>query len=130
MNILGMGPLELGVVLLIAFIILGPEKMVDTARKLGKMAREVRRMIDELPEVNLTEDDISPTKSASVNQRDGASQEVKEDDAAGPPEPATVAPPSGTDGDDEGEGGPVAFRPESAGGGREEPDTTGKREQP
>ena len=48
MSILGMGSLELLVVLLLAFIILGPERMVDAARKLGKLTGELRRMTNEV----------------------------------------------------------------------------------
>ncbi len=48
MNILGMGSLELLVVLLLAFIVLGPERMVHAARMLGKLTRELRRMTSEV----------------------------------------------------------------------------------
>ena len=41
MNILGMGPLEVLVIALIAFILLGPQRMVDAARLMGKATKEV-----------------------------------------------------------------------------------------
>ncbi len=47
-NILGMGSMELLVVLLLAFIVLGPERMVHAARMLGKLTRELRRMTSEV----------------------------------------------------------------------------------
>lgn len=50
MNILGMGTLEILVILLVAFIFLGPERMVDAARFLGKVVRDTRRMTTELPD--------------------------------------------------------------------------------
>ena len=53
MNILGMGPLEIIVILLLAFIFLGPTKMIDAARALGKASREFRRMASELSSAQL-----------------------------------------------------------------------------
>ena len=53
MNILGMGTLEILVVLLLAFILLGPSRMVDAARLVGKASREIRRMSEELPRLTL-----------------------------------------------------------------------------
>ncbi len=44
MTFLGMGPLEVMVILVVAFIVLGPQRMMDAARLLGKVTREVRRM--------------------------------------------------------------------------------------
>ena len=61
MNIIGMGPLEVLVILLLAFILLGPQKMVDSARLMGRAYREVRRMSAELPAMVL-EDDPSRTE--------------------------------------------------------------------
>lgn len=56
MNILGMGTLELLAVLLVAFIFLGPQRMIDAARLLGKASRELRRLTDELPDLVLDEE--------------------------------------------------------------------------
>ncbi|HAL49157.1 MAG: twin-arginine translocase TatA/TatE family subunit [SAR202 cluster bacterium] len=58
MNFLGMGPMEILLVLLIAFIFLGPEKMMDAAKLLGKAVREGRRIMAELPKVVIEDDDI------------------------------------------------------------------------
>ena len=44
MTFLGMGPLEVMIILVVAFIVLGPQRMMDAARLLGKATREVRRM--------------------------------------------------------------------------------------
>lgn len=62
MNILGMGTLEILVILLLAFIFLGPSKMVDAARILGKASREVRRMATE----------FSTAQLLSENERGGS----------------------------------------------------------
>ena len=44
MSFLGMGPFEIIIVLLVAFIFLGPDRMADAARTLGKWTGELRRM--------------------------------------------------------------------------------------
>ena len=46
-----MGPLEVMIILLVAFIVLGPQRMLDAAKLLGKATREVRRMSQGLTEV-------------------------------------------------------------------------------
>ena len=48
---LGMGPLEVMIILVVAFIVLGPQRMMDAAKLLGKATREVRRMGQGLTEV-------------------------------------------------------------------------------
>ena len=53
MSIFGMGPLEIIVILLLAFIFLGPSKMIDAAHVLGKASREFRRMASELSSAQL-----------------------------------------------------------------------------
>ena len=60
MNFLGMGPMEVIIVLLVAFIFLGPERMIDAARMLGKGMNELRRLSAELPRLDL-EEDIFPS---------------------------------------------------------------------
>ena len=79
MNFLGMGPLEILVVLLIAFIFLGPQKMVDAARWMGKATREVRRVTDEFN--TMVVDEVgTPAKSTST----GASADKTVADALPP----------------------------------------------
>ena len=51
MNILGIGTLELIVIFIIAFIFLGPDRLVQTARFLGKLLADMRRISNELPEL-------------------------------------------------------------------------------
>ena len=49
MNFLGIGPLELIIVALVAFIFLGPARMMEGARSLGKVLREIRHTTSDLP---------------------------------------------------------------------------------
>jgi Sec-independent protein translocase protein TatA len=71
MNFLGMGTLEILIVLLIAFIFLGPERMVDAARKIGKVAAEVRRMAADLPELTLEEEESNRPASPIIRRNGG-----------------------------------------------------------
>ena len=43
MDILGIGPLELVLILLVVFLVLGPDDLVSTARKMGKFINTVRK---------------------------------------------------------------------------------------
>ena len=102
MNFFGMGTMEVLIVLLVAFIFLGPERMVDAARFLGKLAGEARRMAAELPSVVLDEDESASAETPNVRRGGGLS-------------PANVAetspdraPPTSETGSVD-EDGPVAF---------------------
>ena len=92
MNILGMGSLEVLAILLVAFIFLGPNRMVEAARFLGKIAREARRMTADLPDLVLEEDE--PPEAPIVHRRG--------------PGPVTADSDEPVEEDD----GPVAFRRE------------------
>ena len=48
MNVLGIGPMELLVIFLVAFLALGPGKSIDAARTVGKVVREARRTFAEV----------------------------------------------------------------------------------
>ena len=98
MNILGMGPLEILVIGLVAFILLGPQKMVDAARLLGKASKEFRRMTDELPKIVLDEEPPQPARQSSSAGTPQDDQPKRE--GAGRP-----------DEEEEAADGPVAFRP-------------------
>ncbi len=50
MNLMGMGIVELGVVLVIGFLVLGPSRSIDTARSAGKLIGELRRSFNEVME--------------------------------------------------------------------------------
>ncbi len=48
MNLMGMGLPEMAVVLLIAFLVLGPGKSIEMARSVGKIVGELRRSFNDL----------------------------------------------------------------------------------
>lgn len=103
MSVLGMGPLEIVVVALIAFIVLGPDRMVDAARFLGRMVGEGRRLASEMPRVVVEDDDIKVVNAGeTISMTRGAERK--------PAETVDDDPQSEyrTEGD-----GPVAFTPAS-----------------
>ena len=57
---MGMGSLEVLVILLIAFIFLGPQKMIEAARSLGKLVGQAKNMAADIPHLDL--EDIEPQK--------------------------------------------------------------------
>lgn len=81
MNIMGMGLMELLVILLVAFLVLGPGKSIDMARRTGKVLGDLRR----------TFSDVTDAISMEERQRTHAQQpppgvpsrpEVPDDDEA------------------------------------------------
>lgn len=130
MSFLGMGPIEIVVILVIAFIFLGPERMVEAARMLGKLVAEARRMAADLPDIVMDEGDPNkprPADGGSMLRRlldDPPAAEATADNktvsdqyplpveepvaqaATTPDKPLTSADAA----DDEEEDGPVAFK--------------------
>ena len=88
-----MGPLEVLVIALVAFILLGPQRMVDAARLMGKATKEVRRMTDELPKIVLDEEQDQPSRASTPRNDQGTREESGQTDEA-----------------EVGADGPVAFR--------------------
>lgn len=108
MNFLGMGPMEVFIVLLVAFIFLGPERMVDAARMLGKATRELTRMAAELPRLDLDQEDVMPWGPGSARGTSAAARpgdEATESEATEPDEEEPVtfrrSAPDATDDDGE-----------------------------
>ena len=48
MNFMGMGMVEIGVILLIGFLALGPNKSIEMARTTGKLVGDLRRTFNEI----------------------------------------------------------------------------------
>ncbi|MQF83074.1 hypothetical protein FIM02_02800 [SAR202 cluster bacterium AD-802-E10_MRT_200m] len=49
MNLMGVGPIELMVILLVALLVLGPARLAPTARSLGKLIRDFRSSTENIP---------------------------------------------------------------------------------
>lgn len=57
MDFFGVGPMELLVVLLLGLVILGPSRMVDAARSMGRFVRQVRRATADVPQLFSLDDE-------------------------------------------------------------------------
>jgi TatA/E family protein of Tat protein translocase len=96
MNILGMGPLELLVILGLALIVFGPEKLPEIGGQIGRALRDFRRTTGELSEEfnrNLKlelEERKAQTDRSSAETSETSGQPVPYT----PPEPPVIAPPA------------------------------------
>jgi sec-independent protein translocase protein TatA len=61
------GPLELGLVLIVALIILGPKKLPDMGRSLGKGMREFKTAISGDSRDDHDDDDKAPALTAATD---------------------------------------------------------------
>jgi Sec-independent protein translocase protein TatA len=59
MNIMGIGPMEIMVVAILAFFLLGPKKMAEAGKTFGKVLRELREQRDEFTSMLMESTDIS-----------------------------------------------------------------------
>ena len=107
MNFLGMGTPEILVVLLVAFLLLGPERMINAAKTLGKYAGEMRRMASEIPDLTLDGTERGYGDGPIVHRGGGPNPSAR---------PRTEETPPGEAAGDEGaepapeDDGPVPFR--------------------
>ena len=109
MSFLGMGTFEIIIILLVAFIFLGPERMVDAARTLGKWSGELRRMGSsvqaEMDDIIAADASASEARRPDASTRRGSATDQPLDRDAARPDAGdtTKQPPDDID-------GPVAFR--------------------
>ena len=73
MNFLGIDPLEVLIILLIAYLVLGPTRMLEIARSLGKFIQEIRTTAREIPDL-LALEETSKESSADGDGRQKARQ--------------------------------------------------------
>jgi sec-independent protein translocase protein TatB len=85
-NFLGMGPMELMVILVIALIVVGPGKLPEMAGQVGRVIREFRRTTSELSS------EFSRTLSLEVEERKVAEGAQPQAYAEPAPEQVYVAP--------------------------------------
>lgn len=69
---IGIGPVELLVILLVTLIVVGPEKMPELARNLAKLMRDLRSTMDDVREQfnEFTREDLLPTKEIDQYYRE------------------------------------------------------------
>ena len=109
MNIFGIGALELAVILLVAFIALGPGKTMEVARTIGRMVREARRALTDIMDAASVDDtDTDGGKGGPGGPSGGGANYAAGGTAA------TAAAPEGTA--ETGGRGPAAGEPMTGGG--------------
>lgn len=106
MNFLGVGPIELIIIGLVAFIFLGPERMVDAARLLGRLTREVRKMTSEVRDMVDVDELTNPKPTGQAIRPD--SQPGRS--ATSPSEEPTVNEGTADSGGTPQSDGPVSFK--------------------
>ncbi len=69
---IGIGPLEILVILIVALLVIGPEKMPELARALARLMRELRGAMDEVRQQfeEITREDLLDTKEIESFYRD------------------------------------------------------------
>ena len=81
MNFMGMGIPEVGMILLVAFLVLGPGRSIEMARSVGKMLGDLRRSFNEV------------TRAVSVEaDQFGTTQVRRQEPPAEPPPGVPVRP--------------------------------------
>jgi Sec-independent protein translocase protein TatA len=77
MNVMGMGIMELAVIFLVSFLVLGPSKSIDMARTVGKVIRDLRTaMADMTSAIDL--DQTSPPTAPSNKDTPGTPVNLQE----------------------------------------------------
>lgn len=82
MNVFGIGFGELLFILVVALLVLGPGKMVELARNLGKSLRDLQRATSEVPRLLSLEEEEPPVQRQQVSER--LAQDPPESEAQGP----------------------------------------------
>ena len=77
MNIMGMGIVELAVIFLVSFLVLGPSKSIDMAKTLGKVIRDLKiTMADMTSAIDL--DQTSPPAARQNKEIPGTPVNLEE----------------------------------------------------
>ena len=106
MNVFGIGGLELLVILLVAFVALGPGKTVEVARTIGRMVSEARRTFNDIMDAaSVSDNDVAGRRDQPNPSRDsGPTSQPPADPLPMPPhlrEPAERTPAATEESDSE-----------------------------
>ena len=93
MNFMGMGMPEMGVVMLIAFLVLGPSRSISLAKMAGKVIRDVKRTLNDVAAAATLDIREQPSPVRNPAPRDSSPQDTS-------PAPA-LAPDTGDREDEE-----------------------------
>jgi Tat protein translocase TatB subunit len=69
---IGIGPMEILIILVVALLVIGPEKMPELARGLARIMRDVRGIMDEVRQQfeEITREDLLDTKEIDAYYRE------------------------------------------------------------
>jgi Tat protein translocase TatB subunit len=87
------GPMELMVVAVVAFLVLGPDKLPGFARQMGRYATELRRMVSDVKDefrMELRDENESPAAPKTPRKREDGSR--PETPRSTPPDTVSGAP--------------------------------------
>ena len=86
MNFMGMGIFELAVILLVAFLVLGPGRSIDMARSAGKLIGDLRRSFNDVTSAMSVEvDNLSNNQAKSQDGSKESPRESSPDSSPGVP---------------------------------------------
>ena len=91
MNFMGIGFMELVVILLVGFLVLGPGRSIDMARRSGKVLGDLRRTFSEVTDaISVEEQQRSRPQAPPPSPPPGVPSrpETPDDDAPSAPEPS------------------------------------------
>ncbi len=96
MNLFGVGFLELAVIFLVTFLVMGPAKSIEMARTAGKLVGELRRTLNEMTAaVNLGSESTGSATPASRPQPPAEPASPPPTSQAAPPPPTSAIPTTG-----------------------------------
>ena len=93
MNIFGVGNMELIVVLLVALLVLGPARMVDAARSVGKFWNEAQRTLRSVADAATAQLDAPPPPEPGDPEPGPEGSVARGGEEEEAPAPAPEAPP-------------------------------------
>ena len=101
MNVMGMGFMELVVILLVAFLVLGPGRSIDMAKRTGKVLGDLRRTFSEVTDA-ISVEEKQRTHSQQPPPGVPSRPEIPDDEPAtdGSPKSGEGATPTRTEGSD------------------------------
>ena len=92
MNFMNLGPMEMVIIAIIALVVVGPKKLPELGRMVGKWMKVVREASDEMRRGLYYEDDYrrpTPRLTAASKPDNKPAQEDKPPETVNPPSPST-----------------------------------------
>jgi len=77
LNLFGVGSLEIIIILLVAFLVLGPNQLLGVAKGLGKVMRELRNATGQFTRMLEEEGQEEPSKTRKEEEEEEKEKEKK-----------------------------------------------------